>query len=43
MNDGEVHLEVIVSSFIRLSLINIDISTMFYCGFVGGRHVRFDL
>jgi len=43
VNDGEVHSRVIVLGFIRLLLININISTMFYWDFISNCCVRFNL
>ena len=43
MNGGKAYLEVIVSGFIRLLLININTSTIFCCDFVSGRYIRFNL
>jgi len=43
VNDSKVYLEVIVSGFIRLLLININTSIMFCCNFISGCYVRFNL
>jgi len=43
INGGKVYLEVIVFGFIRLLLININISVMFCYDFVGSHYVCFDL
>src|SRR6266702_2946346 len=43
MNGGEVYLGVVISGFVGVLLININISVVFCWSLVGGCHVCFDL
>ena len=43
INGGMVYPEVIVLGFVRVSLININTSTVFYCSLIGSRRIHFNL
>src|SRR6266704_1333079 len=43
VNGGEVYLGVVISGFVGVSLININISAVFCWSLVGGYYVRFNL
>ena len=43
INNSKVHLEVIVSGFVRLLLININTSAIFYYNFISSYYIHFNL
>jgi len=43
VNSGEVCLEIVISGFVGVSLININTSTVFCWSLVGSHHICFDL
>jgi hypothetical protein len=43
VNGGEVYSEAAISGFVKVLLININTSAVFYWSLIGGRRVHFNL